>query len=51
MLRNPYHRAAARYRIARASAFIELWRDCDPELRPLVEEARSPVATLAAKGS
>jgi tetratricopeptide (TPR) repeat protein len=27
--------------------FIELWRDCDPELRPLVEEAERRLAALA----
>ena len=26
--------------------FAELWRDCDPELRPLVEEARQRMAKL-----
>jgi hypothetical protein len=25
--------------------FLELWRDCDPELRPLVEEARRRMAS------
>jgi hypothetical protein len=24
--------------------FIELWKDCDPELRPLVESARQRLA-------
>ena len=26
--------------------FVELWRDCDPELRPLVADARARVAAL-----
>jgi hypothetical protein len=27
--------------------FIDFWKDCDPELRPLVTEARSAVARVA----
>jgi hypothetical protein len=26
--------------------FIELWKDCDPELRPTMEEARRRLARL-----
>jgi tetratricopeptide (TPR) repeat protein len=35
-------KAAAHY-----ARFAELWKDCDPELRPLVEEARSRMAVAA----
>jgi tetratricopeptide (TPR) repeat protein len=31
------------------SAFVEMWRDADPELQPLVEEARAAVKTLEAE--
>jgi tetratricopeptide (TPR) repeat protein len=34
-------KAAAHY-----AKFAELWKDCDPELRPLVEQARRRVAAL-----
>jgi thiaminase len=27
--------------------FIDLWSDCDPELRPMVEEARRALERLA----
>ena len=30
--------------------FIDLWRDCDPELRPLVNEARSALERLSEAG-
>jgi hypothetical protein len=33
--------AAARY-----ARFLELWRDCDPELRPLVRQAELRLARL-----
>jgi tetratricopeptide (TPR) repeat protein len=26
--------------------FIELWKDCDPELRPMVEDAKSRIAIM-----
>ncbi|MGD2152578.1 MAG: hypothetical protein PVG79_04870 [Gemmatimonadales bacterium] len=32
---------------ARYARVVELWRDCDPELRPLVEEAERRLAALA----
>ncbi|MCH7573872.1 MAG: tetratricopeptide repeat protein [Candidatus Marinimicrobia bacterium] len=35
---------AAREHYAR---FVELWQDCDPELRPLLEDARQRLAELA----
>ena len=35
--------AASRYR-----RFVELWKDCDPELRPRVVEATQRLAALAA---
>ena len=28
--------------------FVELWKDCDPELRPQVDEARRRLAKLSA---
>jgi hypothetical protein len=28
------------------SRFIELWKNCDPDLRPLVEEARTRLAAV-----
>ena len=28
------------------SRFIELWRDCDPELQPLVEDAKEKLSEL-----
>jgi tetratricopeptide (TPR) repeat protein len=32
--------------IAEYQRFVELWSDCDPELRPLVEDARRRIARL-----
>jgi tetratricopeptide (TPR) repeat protein len=32
--------------VAYHSRFIELWKDCDPELRPQVEEAQARLAGL-----
>ncbi len=32
--------------ITHYARFIELWKDCDPQLRPLVEEARTRLARL-----
>jgi len=34
---------------ARYARVVELWRDCDPELRPLVEEAERRLAALAGR--
>jgi hypothetical protein len=28
--------------------FVDLWRDCDPEFRPLVEQARAALSRLGA---
>ncbi|HEX5436538.1 MAG TPA: AAA family ATPase [Gemmatimonadaceae bacterium] len=36
--------------IARYSRFITLWKDCDAELRPMVDEARRRVARLEGAG-
>jgi len=48
-----FHRAQIREKagdepgaIAHYRAFIELWQDADPELRPMVEEARAALARL-----
>ena len=30
--------------------FVEMWRDADPELQPIVEEARAAVRRLAPDG-
>ncbi|HUF89873.1 MAG TPA: adenylate/guanylate cyclase domain-containing protein [Gemmatimonadota bacterium] len=32
-------------------AFVELWKDADPELRPMVEEARAALERLGARAS
>jgi tetratricopeptide (TPR) repeat protein len=31
--------------------FLELWKDCDPELRPLVDQARAGLARVSAAGA
>jgi tetratricopeptide (TPR) repeat protein len=42
-----YERAGDRARaLAAYRAFVELWRDADPELRPAVERARARIAAL-----
>jgi hypothetical protein len=35
--------------IEHISAFADMWRDADPDLQPLVEEARAAVLTLEAE--
>lgn len=32
--------------VAHYETFIELWKECDPELRPQVEDARARLAAL-----
>jgi hypothetical protein len=32
---------------AHRARFAELWKDCDPEFRPLVEEARRRISSLS----
>jgi tetratricopeptide (TPR) repeat protein len=40
-----YERQGERQKaVAHLARFVELWKDCDPELRPLVEEARRRMA-------
>ena len=31
--------------------FIEYWKDCDPELRPMVEDAQARLALLQGEGT
>ena len=46
-----YQRRGERQKAAEHYArFIELWQDCDPELRPLVQEARRRMARLRTAG-
>jgi tetratricopeptide (TPR) repeat protein len=58
LYRAPIHLRRAEYyertgRTAEAAenyaAFIEIWKDCDEELRPIVDEARSRLNALAAE--
>jgi len=36
--------------IAEYAGFVDLWRDCDPELQPLVHEARLALSRLGSQG-
>jgi tetratricopeptide (TPR) repeat protein len=43
-----YERRGERQKaIEHYSRFIELWKDCDPELQPMVQQARSALVRLS----
>ena len=44
--KSDYGRAAAHY-----AAFLDLWRDADPELQPWVSQVRQRLATIQRKES